>query len=235
MLRRNGYSLEGTKEAAAMLYRVKHARDTSAVVPLSRVGAMAHRQRSCPSQASDEYDDLGCPSHPPKSGSLGRDITMKSQLPTADEIMLTGSPDEQYALKHFLGKTIDQARSLFAENFLRYQEDLTHMGPVAFRYYLPAALKYVASEAADGESDAASSLCQVIESRLEKEPGELSPIKAILRDGIASILEDFVRYDCEPSIYGDVASRYRTLLSGLDALSSRKRDRKRRDAKRRGR
>ena len=49
-------------------------------------------------------------------------------LPTAADINVHDSLDEQHACQVFLGKSIDQAEALFRENGLFYQEDLMGMG-----------------------------------------------------------------------------------------------------------
>ena len=79
-------------------------------------------------------------------------------LPTAKEINPYDDLDGQYAEKHFLGKTLDEAEALFRESSITYQEDLMFMGPVAFRFYVQAAINYVESESARGDSDMISCL-----------------------------------------------------------------------------
>jgi len=59
---------------------------------------------------------------------------MVTRLPTAEEINVFDSLDERCAVKNFLGKDLEQARSLYRENFLKRQEDLMWMGPIAFRF-----------------------------------------------------------------------------------------------------
>ena len=145
---------------------------------------------------------------------------MATRLPTSDEINVFDSLDERCAVKNFLGKDLEQARSLFAENFLRYQEDLMWMGPKAFAFYVPAAISYLLSEEADNAADAVSSFCGLIEFRLEYEPAEIARIGPIIREGILTMLENFERYGFGGGVYGDaygdVAGRYRVLLSRLD-------------------
>ena len=143
---------------------------------------------------------------------------MVTPLPTEEEINVFDSLDERSAVKHFLGKDLDQARSLFQENFLYYKEDLMWMGPVAFRFYLRAAIDYLVSADADNDSDAANMFCGLIEFRLEDHASELSPVKAILIQGILGILVNFDRFGCVSEIYGDVAKRYNSLLSRLGGL-----------------
>lgn len=140
---------------------------------------------------------------------------MDTHPPTAEEINVFDTLDEQAAVKNFLGKELKEAEALFRENFLYYQEDLMWMGPIAFRFYVPAAISYLLSEAADNDAGAASSFCALIEFRLDYEPISIAPVALIVRAGIRGILFDFDRYACDSQIYGDVAGRYRMLLSRL--------------------
>ena len=122
---------------------------------------------------------------------------MTTRLPTSEEINVFDSLDERCAVKNFLGKDLEQARSLFRENFLRYQEDLMFMGPIAFRFYVAAAISYLLGEESASDSDAASSFCGLIAFRLDYEPAEIAPAGSILREGIRGILQGFNRYGCE--------------------------------------
>lgn len=137
------------------------------------------------------------------------------RLPTEGEINVFDSLDERFAVKNFLGKDLEEARSLFRENFLRYQEDLMFMGPKAFQFYVQAAIDYLCDSASSEDSDAVSSFCSLIECRLECDPDEILPVRAMIREGIVRILVSFERFGCDFEIYGDVASRYRSLLTKL--------------------
>lgn len=145
---------------------------------------------------------------------------MATRLPSSDEINVFDSLDERCAVKNFLGKDLEQARSLFAENFLRYQEDLMWMGPKAFAFYVHAAFNYLLSEEADNATDAVSSFLSLIEFRLEYEPTEVARVGPIIRESILKMLENFERYGFGGEVYGDaygdVAGRFRVLLSSLD-------------------
>jgi hypothetical protein len=71
------------------------------------------------------------------------------QLPTAREINPVPTDlDGKCAERHFLGKTLQQAEALFREASILYQEDLMFMGPIAFRFYVQAAISYIQSDAA---------------------------------------------------------------------------------------
>jgi len=140
---------------------------------------------------------------------------MSTRLPTAEEINVFDSLDERHAVEVFLGKDLEQAEALFRENFLYYQEDLMFMGPKAFAFYVPAAIRYLLSAASSGDSDAANTFCGLVEFRLDHEPDAIAPVGPLIREGLLGMLGDFGRYGCDEAIYGDLAERYSALLSRL--------------------
>jgi hypothetical protein len=139
-----------------------------------------------------------------------------SQVPTERDFLDPRSqdPDERNALRNFLGKTSEQAAEMFRERFILYQEDLLWMGPNAFRYYLPPALEYVCSPAADGDSDGVNMLYGILHLR-RKEIAADPVLAPTVADAIRSIVSDFGRFRCKADIYGDLESRYRRVLVGL--------------------
>jgi hypothetical protein len=143
----------------------------------------------------------------------------QTQLPAEADFLDPRSQDldERHALKMFLGKTPEQAEAMFRQDFLGYQEDLTYMRAPALRFYVLPAIKYLLSDDANGDSDAASTFCYVLELRLKDDPDALTPIAPIVLDAIENILRDFDRFECAPHIYGDVPSRYRAVAARLPA------------------
>ena len=81
------------------------------------------------------------------------------------------------------------------------------MGPRAFCYYVQAAIAYLLSPAANGDSDAANSFCSVVEFQVDNNRSAIDPAIPSLRDAIESMLVTFSRFDCEPLVYGDVEWR----------------------------
>jgi hypothetical protein len=142
---------------------------------------------------------------------------MTDRLPTAREINLYDSLEERWAEQIFLGKDLGQAREIFAANFLHFQEALSCMGPVAFGYYVQAAISFLLSKDANFQSDAVHTFCHVIENRLAETDPRQQVVKVfpLLRDAIRSILDDFERFDSSIEIYGDLEGQYRVLLARL--------------------
>ncbi len=140
---------------------------------------------------------------------------MDPRPPTAEEINVFDSLDERWALKNFLGKDLEQAQALFRENSLHYLDDLMHMGPVAFRFYVPAAIAYLLSQDAAYDESGVSSFCGIIEFRLDHHPASIAPVASILREGILGILKDCDRYVDHILYYDDLTGRCRALLSRL--------------------
>lgn len=139
------------------------------------------------------------------------------QLPVVGDFLTPWSTDldERNAVEMFLGKTADEAEAMFRQNFVVYQEDLSNMRVPAFRFYVLPAMKYLVSEFADGDSDAASTFCFVLEDRFRRDPEALAPIAEMVVGVIRQILEKFDRFDCSPDIYGDVPARYRNIVARL--------------------
>src|SRR5688572_183983 len=99
------------------------------------------------------------------------------RLPTAREINpIPEDLDGQCAEQHFLAKSLEEAEALFREASIVYQEDLMFMGPIAFRFYVQAAINYIQSESSTGDADIIYCLTGILEHRLENEAEELLPI-----------------------------------------------------------
>jgi hypothetical protein len=132
-------------------------------------------------------------------------------VPTSKEINPWDSLDGETACKNFLGKTLDEAEALFRENSLLYQEDLLWMGPIAFRYYVAAAMRYIQSEGSLGDPDFISCFVGILELRQQQEPAELAPISEQLIAICDYIMEHFDKFDMQGEIYGDVAARVKSV------------------------
>jgi hypothetical protein len=94
------------------------------------------------------------------------------------------------------------------------------MGPVAFRYYIDAAINFVRSEAATNESDFMNGLASTLELRLNQERTEMAPVAARLADFCREIVEQWSRFDIGSEVYGDVRGRYQTLHNAFSCLAA---------------
>ncbi|MFM1802113.1 MAG: hypothetical protein RJA81_1465 [Planctomycetota bacterium] len=136
-------------------------------------------------------------------------------LPTESQINVFDSLDERCAVKHFFGKSLEEAKSLFQENFLYFQEDLMFMGPVGFAYYVQAAIEYLLSDAADGDADAANTFYGLIRFRFEQEPETIEPVRPLVLSALKAIHAKFDRFCCVTEIYGDLSHAYKMLIEQL--------------------
>src|SRR4051812_28404572 len=132
-------------------------------------------------------------------------------LPTRQDINVHDSLDERTACEHFLGKSLAEAEALFREASITYQEDLMFMGAIGFRFYVQAAVSYIQSEAASGDSDIISCFASILEHRVEYEAEELRPVAERLASTCVYILEHYDRFDLTPDIYGNLRPRFQAL------------------------
>ena len=142
---------------------------------------------------------------------------MKESLPTAREINPFDDLDGRKAEGHFLGTTLEEAEVLFRENSLYYQEDLMWMGPVAFCFYLRAALSYLKSASAQGDLGIVSCLCAVLEFRLQHDAEAVRKASDTMAELCRYVLVAYNRFDVSETIYGDLRVKYQKLLRQMGA------------------
>lgn len=140
---------------------------------------------------------------------------MEWSLPTESDINVYDSLDERCAVKNFLGKGLDAAEALFRENALYYMEDLMSMGPVAFGFYVQAAIRYLLSPAAIHDCSAVSLFYWTVRFRQDNEPELIAELAPALRGAVSEILSNFEQYDVSVEAYGDLEEKYRRLLKRL--------------------
>jgi hypothetical protein len=138
-------------------------------------------------------------------------------LPTRQEINPHDDLDGRTACEHFLGKTLEEAEALFRESPIYYQSDLMWMGAVAFRYYLPAVVQFIRSEAAD--SDFVSHFCGTLEFRLEHESAELPPVAEELAALCGYVLDHWSRFEAGAEAYGDIRGRFAKLRDAFSRVA----------------
>ena len=140
-------------------------------------------------------------------------------LPTEREINVhPGCLDGEYAVKMFLGKTLEEAEMLFRENGLARQEDLMYMGPVAFVFYFRAALNYLKSPMSADDADFASAMTRLLEWRVLGEYEDYTRIRGAHHEMLefcTHLLDNYDSYDLNTSIYGDLRPRLQRLIHKL--------------------
>ena len=121
--------------------------------------------------------------------------------------------DEACAFRNFSGKSLTEARALFVQSAITYQEDLVWMPEKPFKYYVRAYIHYVSSQQSRGDSDAANCFLGLIETRLRDHPEWMDEtwdrIDSVLRR-IADQQEEF--YDASPHMYGDFSKKVDRLI-----------------------
>ena len=103
------------------------------------------------------------------------------QIPSARDLNPFDDLDGQCAERHFLGRTVSEAVTLFVEEFSVYCADLFHMGVIAFKYYIPAAIEYADSDAAKYDCDVAGELPSLLNHRWHHEYSELGELRELFR------------------------------------------------------
>lgn len=123
--------------------------------------------------------------------------------------------DVKYMHSLFFGKSIDDVLPYFegGRAIERCSELLWAPRPV-FQYYVHALTRFLLSERAKGESDAASPFLHLLENRETKDPGSVSSIFASLAPCVEHVAENQSFYEADVDIYGDFqaqATRIREL------------------------
>lgn len=138
--------------------------------------------------------------------------------PSAKEINPCDDLDGRIAQKHFLGKTVQQAEVMFREEPWVYGEDLLWMGPVAFRYYIPAVIRFFRDETVRGQDELLVEFAGTLEFRLEREPAELAPIAHELAATCDYIVEHYDRLGSLPPTQAQAEALTEGLRAAFAAL-----------------
>jgi len=94
---------------------------------------------------------------------------MKEKIPTKDDICIYGMLEEEDAVEHFYGKTIEEASELFFRNSEYYEEDLFWMGFKAYFYYINSIKIYLQSNEGKYDDVFISNTLSTIEYRIEND------------------------------------------------------------------
>ncbi len=114
-------------------------------------------------------------------------------VPSKEQLVDHDGLDEQYVVKHWNGKTVDDAYKMLADKPSLYCEDITYMSDVTLNYYLPAALSYLHAGDSDGDWECASGVMTSLSSicnRRDLTPSVVYLIRRIT-NYVANHLEKF--------------------------------------------
>ena len=124
--------------------------------------------------------------------------------------------DIPHAYRHFHGKDLLEALTLFRENSLLYQEDLMFMPRVCFFYYCRAYTEYLLSDESQGDSDGASCFFGLVSTRRD----DLLSNHKLLEAARNVLRKLHVRqewFEATPEIYGDFSAKAKRGLKMLQA------------------
>jgi hypothetical protein len=117
--------------------------------------------------------------------------------------------DADWAYKEFLGKSFDEAVTMFQENALYYQEDLQSMPTSAFNFYAPALVKYITSPQAAGDSGGASSFLHMVSWMLKTQRHIISvETEKLLLSAAEQVSKNQAFYQADICIYGEFTEVY---------------------------
>lgn len=115
-------------------------------------------------------------------------------VPGKDQLVDHDGLDERFVIKHFHGKTVDDAHRMFAEGSSLYCEDITYMSIAALEYYLPAALSYLQSSDANGDGECASGVMTSLSCVCDRR-GLTPAVTKIIRDITNYVAENLAKFD----------------------------------------
>jgi hypothetical protein len=112
--------------------------------------------------------------------------------------------DVRYMHGLFFGKPIDEVFHYFdGGNAIQRCSELLFAPRPVFQYYIQAFVKFLMSERAAGESDAASPFLHLLESREKKDPGSVSNIFASLAQCVDYVANNQAYFEADEDIYGN--------------------------------
>ncbi|TWT81704.1 hypothetical protein CA13_31570 [Planctomycetes bacterium CA13] len=117
-------------------------------------------------------------------------------VPPKDQLTDYDGLDEQYVVKHWSGKSLDDAYKMFADGGSLYCEDITYMSLVALDYYLPAALSYLRSTDSDDDWEIASGVMTSL-SCICSRPDLTPTVVYLIRDITNYVAENLAKFDAD--------------------------------------
>lgn len=116
--------------------------------------------------------------------------------------------DVQDLHRLFFGKSNAEVERFFGNGqAINRADELLFAPRRVFQYYIQAFAACLLSDAAMGDSDAASTFLSLLAAREERDPGSVAIIYPVLEDTINFIASHQAYYAANPAVYGSFAER----------------------------
>ncbi len=130
----------------------------------------------------------------------------KLPLPKEEDFFFDDDVDEKWALKHYLGKDINEASILYFQlDPLSKAQDFDLVGITAFNYYIFGAFRYLQDPRSRNEPDVFSALPEILLSRSDEYVHPIANYVVTFSDWA---IENYVKFKVSEHIYGDVKSKW---------------------------
>lgn len=137
-------------------------------------------------------------------------------LPKEDDFYFDGDVDEKWAIKHYLGKDINETSKLYFKlDPLSKAQDFDLVGIKAFNYYMFGAFRYLQDSRSSNEPDVYSALPKILLSRSNE---NVIPIVDYVVSFCDWAIENYSKFEVHDQIYGDVKSDWlnvKTVFKGI--------------------
>ena len=144
------------------------------------------------------------------------------KIPGAEE--WAGYKDDftaKQAHSFWFGKSLDDVQPhLDGSKSIQRGQELLYLPRGAFQFYVFALAQYVMSDAAIGDSDAASVFMTLLAAREKRDPGSVAQVYARLEPTIDFVAASQARFDASHDIYGDFAEKAEAFKKLIGATHS---------------
>lgn len=124
--------------------------------------------------------------------------------------------DGKVAVEHYLGRSLAEAEQQIVEHPLYYIGDFMWMGPIAFRYYLPAVHAYFVGEQSNGDANSVDSIIGIVEHRLAFEAEFVLQAYPVVVPLLDTLLSRYQAFEISEEILGDLRSKVLLLRRSFD-------------------
>ena len=145
-------------------------------------------------------------------------MTAMQSVPTYAEVAPGDAPWCLEAAEHYFGKDIEDATRMFESwTSMDLIHDLYWMTPVAFRYYVQAAVRYCLSDRCVDDPDAINCMAGTLRLWLDSDPSAIEPLSHHLASFCDDVVAQFERYGASPDIYVGLKDDYIRLSAEIRA------------------